>query len=493
MSFKKIFCNPFFSFIPLFIFGGISIFLYLKIRFFAWNLVDGELDTLFSRIPSSQDFFQGYFYMLFLFFGLNLIWSIKKSKLGCIFTSDWVLAIIFFLSFSIILMSMPPLTSQDIFWNLFHGKIFSFYHKNPYLVSPQNFPYDPSLGLIRAWRDFPMTHGPIWTLIVSLVYFLAPHNLFHQLLIIRGFLFLILISLIALSVLIIKKLNPQWSFPTFIALAWHPLLLMTLNNAHNDILIALTSALGLFLIFQNRYFAGFITLWIGVLVKYVNLLLIPLGLIFVIRRHGFKIFESFNSILAIIIFLTFFIYLPFGYNFKQFSGPTYQTRLFEYTVLPPFPFWLTTVGGDIFKINLNPIINKSLQVNWLKLEKASNLEILVNIIRILSLLFFAFVYFWLIFKPFKKEEDLFKRGFLIFASYLLIAPFWFMSWYLIWLIPLATISGLWPTLITLGWSFIAFPYPFPMLQIITALFSITTFLVILILKYIKNFKRIKIN
>ncbi len=36
-------------------------------------------------------------------------------------------------------MVTPPLTSQDVFWNLFQGRIFSHYRQNPYLIAPQNF------------------------------------------------------------------------------------------------------------------------------------------------------------------------------------------------------------------------------------------------------------------------------------------------------------------------------------------------------------------
>jgi len=477
-SFQRIVNSSF----PLLILGGVSLFLYFFLGFLTRNLLGGEMDTLLSRFPESFFFITDFSYLLFLFYTLVLIWTVRQSKSVSIRPSYWVIAIVFFLLFCTILLTIPPLTSQDVFWNLFQGKIFTHYQQNPYLVTPQEFSEDSYLGLIRVWQDFPMTHGPIWTLLVSTVSILTSHNLSSSLFILRMILFIILGLVIGLTVLVVRRVNPRWSFLAFIALSWQPLLLIeTINGAHNDILIGLTAILGLFLIFQGRYFQGFAVLWIGVLVKYVILLLIPLGIIFVIRRHSLKAMIKITApIIGIIVLLTLIAYLPFGYNIFQFSGLSYQSRLFEYAVLPPVPFWLVTVGTTISGINIKEIIKNRQQIPLLLFKDRTALESLVFIVRILSIAIFLVFYSWLIFKPFQDERDLFKRGFWIFAVYLLIAPFWFMNWYLIWLMPLAVIGGWGLTLLVSGWSVIVFPYPFPMLQIVTPLVFAAAFLIMLI-------------
>jgi hypothetical protein len=264
------------------------------------------------------------------------------------------------------------------------------------------------------------------------------------------------------------KLDPRWSFPTFIALAWHPLLLIeTINNAHNDILIGFAAVLGLYLIAKNQYFKGFIILWVGVLIKYVILLLIPLGLIFAFRKYGLKsIIKPAPKIIAGVILLTLIAYLPFGYNIFNFQGLKYQSRLFEYTVLPPAPFLFATLGASIGGINFYDIMPKNRQIPLLSLGSGRAGDYLVAITRFLSIIIFLIFYLWLLFKPFRDERDFFRRGFIIFFAYLLIAPFWFMAWYVVWLIPLAVAGGLGTTFISLGLSIIAFPYPFPTFQII---------------------------
>lgn len=467
------------SLLPLLILGGASLFLYFLLGFLTRNLLGGEMDTLLIRFPSSLYFIASFSFLLFLFYTLVLIWAVRQSKSVSVRPSYWVIAIVFFLLFCAILLAIPPLTSQDVFWNLFQGRIFTHYQQNPYLVTPQEFSGDPYFGLIRIWQDFPMTHGPIWTLLVSAVSILTPNNLFSSLFILRMVLFIILGLVIGLTVLVVRQVNPPWSFPAFIALSWQPLLLInTINNASNDIIIGLTALLGLFLIFRGRYLQGFTVLWIGVLVKYVILLLIPLGIIFVIHRHGLKaMIKIITPIIGVIIFLTLIAYLPFGYNIFQFSGLSSQIHLFEYTVLPPVPFWLTTVGATISGTDIKEIIRNNQQIPLSLFKDRTALESLVLIVRILSVAIFLVFYFWLLFKPFQNERDLFRRGFWIFAVYLLIAPFWFMDWYLIWLIPLAVVSGLVPTLIVLGWSVIAFSCLFPRLQIIAAIVFVSMLLV----------------
>ncbi len=476
--------------LPLLIFGGGSLGFYLFLWTFAQELLGNELVSLLDRFLNSYWIIQILGYWLFFFFTLALLWAVRQSQKGLIGPIFWFLAIFFFLSFSFILMAIPPLTSQDAFWNLFQGRIFSHYHQNPYLVAPQNFSGNPFLKPIQTWRHCPMVYGPIWTLLVSLISFLFPDNLFLQLLLLRIILLIILGGLIAVGVLAVRQFNFSWSFPTFIALAWQPFLLIhTVNNAHNDILIGFTLLLGLFLISRRDYFKGFISLWFGVLIKYTPLLLFPLGIKFLFSQENLKrAIRILIPIIGAIILLTLIAYFPFGYNIFQFKKFSHQSQLFAYTNLPPIPFWLITIGGTISRININKeIILRKGQIPW-SFENSS--LSLINVVRILSLAIFLVLYLWLVFKPFGNEKDFFKRGFWIFAIYLLIASFWFMDWYLIWLMPLAVVSGLGPTLLSLGWSPLAFPHPYPRLQIFGPLF---TLLGLTIFFFIKSVRRIKIN
>jgi hypothetical protein len=128
---------------------------------------------------------------------------------------------------------------------------------------------------------------------------------------------------------------------------------------------------------------------------------------YLFSRHKLKqLVKIITQIAILVILLTFIAYAPFGYNLHLFSGLKLQLQLFEVSLLSLFPFWLTILGAYFGGI------------------------------------------------------DFFKRGFLIFALYLSIASFWFMAWYLIWLIPLAIINGVWMTIIVFIWSLFSFPYPF---------------------------------
>jgi|GEM_PF-7133872 len=459
----------------LLISGLASLYIYFFLWLLAKNLLGNKLASLLNLFPERFQIIQLASYYLFFFFALTLFWAIRQSQKGLIKPIFWFWAIFFFFSFSFILITTPPLTSQDVFLSLFHGRIFSYYRQNPYLVAPQNFLGDPFSESVQDWLEGGTCYGPIWTLLVSAISFLFPNSFFLQLLSLRIFLLVIFCLLIIFLIKIIYRHRPNWAFPLFILLAWQPFLLIeTINNAHFDILVGFTVLLGLYFVSQNHYLKGFMALWLGFLLKYIPLLLLPLGIRFLFSQKDKKTaFQITLKTIAIIVLLTIIAYLPFGYSMFQPKTPFGRSSslniwllpfspFFSFTNLPPIPFFSTLLGMPILGIALNiETISKLHSAPWFNFQ--TPIESLANTVRFLSLAIYLIFYLWLIFRPFQDKRELFKRGFWILALYLLICAFWFMAWHLIWAFPLAIAAGLLPTLIILGWSLLSFPYPFPAL------------------------------
>jgi len=63
---------------------------------------------------------------------------------------------------AILLLAGFPVGSRDVFFYAFYGKIWGFYHANPYVATIADFPSDPWQPLVQAqWRDKPALYGPL--------------------------------------------------------------------------------------------------------------------------------------------------------------------------------------------------------------------------------------------------------------------------------------------------------------------------------------------
>ena len=50
----------------------------------------------------------------------------------------------------------------------FYAHILTWYHANPYLAVPRDFPFDPLFNAI-FWKDQSSNYGPVWTYLSALV------------------------------------------------------------------------------------------------------------------------------------------------------------------------------------------------------------------------------------------------------------------------------------------------------------------------------------
>jgi tetratricopeptide (TPR) repeat protein len=173
----------------------------------------------------------------------------------------------------------PYLSSQDIFSYAFYSHIFTWYHANPYVAVPRDFPYDPLFGAI-FWKDQPSNYGPLWTYLSALVSIIAGGQSGAA---IAGLRVLAALAGILGTPIIwsfAHRVSPAYRMVATLLWAWNPLLLVESAGAgHNDVLMALFIIASLALWYHGRRTGGITFLVLAFLTKYVAAILIPLFLV----------------------------------------------------------------------------------------------------------------------------------------------------------------------------------------------------------------------
>lgn len=199
-----------------------------------------------------------------------------------------------------------PFLSHDFFNYLFDAKIVTFYHQNPYLFKPLDFPQDPWLRFMH-WTHRTYPYGPSFILITLIPSFLSFGKF------ILNFIFFKLTFFIfyLLAVYCLNKMNKKWA----IIFATHPLIIIEgLVSSHNDLIGVSFAIIGIFLLVKKKGLLGRLGLLMSGGVKYI-----ALPLVFLTKNHN-KI--NYLVLLSLLIIL--------GYlSFKSEIQPWYFLALFS--------------------------------------------------------------------------------------------------------------------------------------------------------------------
>jgi tetratricopeptide (TPR) repeat protein len=173
----------------------------------------------------------------------------------------------------------PYLSSQDIFSYAFYAHILTWYHANPYVAVPRDFPFDPLFGAI-FWKDQPSNYGPLWTYLSAIVSLLAGTRSGVTVAALRVLAGISGLAGTPLIWSVANRIDPERRLAATILWAWNPLLLIESAGAgHNDIVMALFVVASLACWFSGRRTGGIAFLVLACLTKYVAVILIPLYLL----------------------------------------------------------------------------------------------------------------------------------------------------------------------------------------------------------------------
>lgn len=180
---------------------------------------------------------------------------------------------------AILLLSYPAF-SYDIFNYIFTAKTVLIYHKNPYVVLPQEFAgIDLWINFMR-WVHLPSAYTPLWILFTLLPYLFG---FGYLLLTLWNIKILILLSYVATSVFLYKILcilDKKRSILGLAIFALNPLILIEgLVSAHNDMLMMAFAMISFYIFLKKRRWWSFVALSLSIAVKLMTIFLIPVFLL----------------------------------------------------------------------------------------------------------------------------------------------------------------------------------------------------------------------
>lgn len=208
----------------------------------------------------------GFLYVLYIV----TLHEIKKGVLGLHHIWEIIMCV------SVLLVLSYPAFSYDMFNYIFTAKSVLLYHKNPYIVLPQQFAsVDPWINFMR-WIHLPSAYTPLWILFTFVPYLLG---FGYLLLILWNIKILILLSYLATAIFLYKILyilDKKRSVLGLAIFALNPLVLIEgLVNAHNDMLMMALAMISFYLFLQKKRWWSYALLSVSVAVKLMTIFLFP--------------------------------------------------------------------------------------------------------------------------------------------------------------------------------------------------------------------------
>lgn len=158
----------------------------------------------------------------------------------------------------------PPYGSNDVWSYAVYGRIVAIHHASPYTHSPGDFPLDPLTSRVGPlWLHSPSVYGPVWNYISAL------GALFFRSSALTARLYFQLLTAASLSgsvLIMIRKRVAMW---VVVLVALSPGMLIAVNQAHVDMLVAFGLLLALVLVTDRRFLWAGVALGITLLCKVV--------------------------------------------------------------------------------------------------------------------------------------------------------------------------------------------------------------------------------
>ena len=225
-----------------------------------------------------------------------------------------------------------PMFSYDLFNYIFNAKMVWIYQANPHLRTAIEFSADPMLRFMQnVHTPAPYAYG--WTLaslLPGLVWFSSKFTLAFWSM--KAFVALFWLAQLWILKKLVAKLFPQepWRFWLF---ALNPLVLVeTLINGHNDVVMIFLALLAYWFLLHSRKIKSVIFLLLSASIKYASIVLLPF---FILRRQSLKKLDI-PTLSAIALSLVMFTrpdqlhswYLIWAFSFAVLAKPKWVVSIF---------------------------------------------------------------------------------------------------------------------------------------------------------------------
>ena len=315
--------------------------------------------------------------------------------------------------FLLTLLPMNPGGTQDIYHNVFDGRLFWLYGINPTIVPPQAYPDDPFAAHVWGYADLPSAYGPIWYLLTGLPTALAGDGLVANVIAQKLLVAVFSMFTVVAVVLAVRAVEPRRMVAAAVLAGWCPLLVWeTAGNGHNDSVMTFFLALALLAATRRAYPWVLPLLTLSVLVKYTTALAVPVALVWLWRRpdvssHQIAVGIGVSLLLAVVLF-----------------APMYA-------------------GADTIAATRRPgmtfiLSPATLLYGWL--VRSWSIDDASRITQAITGVVFAAGYVLTLARTRGDVLSLAARCFDVLLLYLLLVSWWFWPWYVLWLAPLAPLT-----------------------------------------------------
>ncbi len=323
------------------------------------------------------------------------------------------------------LLRAYPGDSLDIFDYVFRGRMQALFGASPLATTPDAFQNQPWYAYL-TWSNWVDAYGPLWeypsALVARLVGLrhtptLADYIIGYRLLAIT----LTTISAGILSSIMARRDRRQIP-AALVAWLWNPVLVISVAvGAHNDGMMIMLMLLAVLAFQRERFTLGLVALGMAGHVKVTVLVLVPVFLVWLVRRRGLRptLWASLRAV-AIILPVSWLLYRHYG-GWITLLRMVRERAILTYNSIANIVFDQLRIRG-----NWDETLARQFVI------RGSSLGFLVAGGLLLLLL-------W---RRSRTETDdglLWRAGMWVILAYLLIGCFWFQSWYVVWVLALAAL------------------------------------------------------
>ena len=155
--------------------------------------------------------------------------------------------------YHVALLFLPFLFSRDVYSYAYYGRIAATYHANPYLATPADFPHDVLATFVGPkWVDTPAVYGALWTQASALVT-RATDDVGTVVSTFRVIAIAASLATVFVVAGLVHRVRPEREAFAVALVGLNPVVLFqSAASGHNDLLVALTVAAALALVFSGR-------------------------------------------------------------------------------------------------------------------------------------------------------------------------------------------------------------------------------------------------
>lgn len=210
------------------------------------------------------------------------------------------------------MLALYPVGATDLFHNILDGRLFWVYHLNPIIVPPRAIAADPLYPFLTYWQGTTTAYGPLWFLFTAPAALLTKTSVVDNIIAFKAVPWLAQLVSLVLIAGIVDRLHPGRVGAAVLCFGWNPLVLWeTAGNGHNDSLMMMFALLAILCLLSDVWPLAFTFLACSVLVKYVSLVLLPVFVVWIVRRRGRRALRPLLSGLALALAVAVVIFLPF--------------------------------------------------------------------------------------------------------------------------------------------------------------------------------------